>query len=266
MKKKSLLSRLPINIVKIGTNILTTEERKLDVLNLKSLITQISKEYSRNNAKFIIVTSGSITCGSEQMDIIAKTIPEKQAAAAVGQILLMQEYMRFFKKNNIMTGQILLTKDCITSKVKKKNAENTIFTLLEQNIIPVINENDSIATDEIGSNFGDNDNLSSKVAKLVNAKRLIILTDIDGLFTANPKKNKSAELITSIKTVSRETFLYIKDEKNNRSRGGMYSKILSAQYASKAGTEVIIANGRRKNILTKIFNGTFTGTTVSPVK
>jgi glutamate 5-kinase len=253
-----------IAIIKIGTNILTTENRSLDTKNLRSLVNSISNELNKNNYKFIIVTSGAITCGAKYMNFIAKTIPEKQAAAAAGQNLIMQKYSVFFKKNGLATGQILLTRDCVENKIKYTNAKNTILTLLKHNIIPIINENDSIATEEIDINFGDNDELSSKVAQLVSANKLIILTDIDGLYTANPKTDTKAKLIKKIDTVSEDFFKYINDIKNTRSRGGMTSKLKSAKAAAEAGTEVIIANGRREGIIANIFSDNFIGTKINP--
>jgi glutamate 5-kinase len=262
---KTPKNKQSIVIIKIGTNILTTPKGKLDKNNLKSLLNQIFSEYKKKTHKYIIVTSGAIACGSEQTKLLAKTIPEKQANAAVGQILLMQEYLSFFKKKKINIGQILLTKKCITEPTKKKNAQNTIFTLLNHNILPIINENDSVATDEIDQNFGDNDTLSSQVAKLVSAKQLILLTDIDGLFTANPKKDSSATLLKKVTKISDKILGYVDDNlKNTHSRGGMNSKILAAKSASKAGTKVIIANGRRANIIKNIFQNNFIGTTILP--
>jgi glutamate 5-kinase len=251
-----------INIIKIGTNILTTKTGSLDLNNLKSLTDQICELIKNTSNKFIIVTSGAITCGSTKMKIKANSIPEKQAAASVGQFMLMNEYANFFNQNSLIVGQILLTKNCIIDQTQTTNAKNTIFTLLENNIIPIINENDSLATDEIDNYFGDNDNLSSIVAKLVKANKLILLTDIDGVFTENPKINKDAKLIKELDNISDTIINNIEDEKNTRSRGGMKSKLLSAKAASESGTEVIIANGRKENIIRDIFNKNFIGTLI----
>jgi glutamate 5-kinase len=253
-----------IVIVKIGTNILTTEKGNLDLNNLRSLVFQINTELSKNKTQFIIVTSGAITCGSKHLNLTAKSIPEKQAAAATGQVLIMQEYNNFFKQKGFKTGQILLTRNCLENKIKYTNVKNTILTLLKHNIIPIINENDSVATEEIDDNFGDNDELSCNVAQLVQAKKLIILTDIDGLYTANPKTNPAAKLIKQLDSISENTFSHIQDIKNTRSRGGMESKLNSAKKAAESGIEVVIANGRKDNIINNIIDNNFIGTTIKP--
>lgn len=250
-----------ISLVKIGTNILTTPEGELDLNNLRALVHQIAEIKVMFGRAVIVVTSGAITCGSEQLNIKARTIPEKQAAAAVGQILLMKEYATFFNQRGFQVGQILLTKDGLDDAVMRQNAQNTIRTLLNQDIIPIINENDSVATDEIVGSFSDNDGLSAKVAQLVSARQLILLTDIDGVFTANPKKDPNATLIPRIDTITEEVFRLADDHKTlTVSRGGMLSKIKSAAEASQAGIDVVICNGRRKNVLIDIFQGTQVGT------
>lgn len=255
-----------IVIIKIGTNILTTPEGKLDLNNLRSLITQIANEADKGNDHFILVTSGAITSGSERLQIQAKTIGQKQAAAAVGQILLMHEYKRFFEQRGYNIGQILLTKDCVKNKIVSQNACSTIFTLLQESVIPIINENDSVATEEIDNRFRDNDSLSCHVAKLVHAKQLILLTDIDGLYTANPKKDPKSRLIATIIKIDDSVFNYIDDEVSTRSRGGMQSKLTAAKEASEAGIQVVIANGRKPNIINTIFTGKFIGTAIAAQK
>ncbi|NBV41838.1 glutamate 5-kinase [bacterium] len=245
----------PVIVVKIGTNLLTTPERRLDVNNLRDLVYQICDELDRKEARFVIVTSGAITCGSETMALIPESIPEKQAAAAVGQILLMQEYARFFGQRGYSIGQLLLTKDGIDNEIAKVNAQNTLTRLLHHGVIPIINENDSIATNEIGPKFGDNDELSAVVARLVHASRLILLSDIDGVYRDNPKENPTAELIPQIDQVDESIFNLAKDRENGRSRGGMKSKLNAAKEASEAGIEVWIANGRKRVIPNIQING-----------
>ncbi len=247
-------------VVKIGTNILTTQEGKLDLNTLRSLIHQLCEALFERNNQVIIVTSGAITCGSERMGLRTQSIPEKQAAASVGQILLMNEYASFFGQKGFQVGQILLTKDCIETPVKRQNTQNTIATLLTQGVVPIINENDTVATDEIGVKFGDNDELSSKVAQLVDADKLIILTDIDGVFTGNPKKDPQARLMHRIETITDDIFNQVDDIQNNRSRGGMSSKLTYAREAAQAGIDVVIANGKTKNILNAILANETVGT------
>ncbi|MGE4170007.1 MAG: glutamate 5-kinase [Candidatus Margulisiibacteriota bacterium] len=249
-----------LTIVKIGTNLLTTNEGRLDLNNLRGLIDQIAALHKAGH-RFIVVTSGAITCGSERMHICATSIPQKQAAAAVGQGLLMREYIEFFGRHGLEVGQILLTKDVLSHPIAKENALNTINTLLMCNVIPIINENDSVATDEIGAKFGDNDELSSLVAKLIQAGRLLLLTDIDGVFSSNPKLDAKATLLPELK-IGPNTLKLAEDVSNGRSRGGMTSKLKSAKDATDAGIEVYIANGRNATVIADIFAGKPTGTRI----
>ena len=190
MDRQKIVNNSKTVVIKVGTNLLTTPEGKLDLNNLRDLTYQIADQINNHHKKVIMITSGSITCGSERLHLTAKTIPEKQAAAAVGQILLMREYLSFFGQKGLQAGQILLTKDGLENPTRSKNAVTTIKTLLKQKIIPIINENDSVATNEIkNSRFGDNDELSYLVAKLIKVDLLVTLTDIDGLYTGNPKKD-----------------------------------------------------------------------------
>ena len=235
-------------VIKIGTNVLTTEDGQLDLNTLRALTHQVADHIKTNKQPVVIVTSGAITCGSERMGLKPQSIPEKQAAASVGQILLMNEYATFFGQKGLQVGQILLTKDCIEDPIKNKNTQNTISTLFVQGVLPIINENDSVATDEIGVKFGDNDELSCKVAQLLNAQKLVILTDIDGVFTANPKKDAGAELIQRLESVSEAVFAQVDDIQNTRSRGGMTSKLTYAKLATESGIDVVIANGKAKHI------------------
>ncbi|RAP37678.1 glutamate 5-kinase [Candidatus Marinamargulisbacteria bacterium SCGC AAA071-K20] len=248
-------------VIKIGTRILTTDSGQLDKNNLKNLVDQIStlqKTYRGDEYRFIIVTSGSITCGSEALGITPNTIPEKQAAASVGQYLLMQEYGKCFKENGINVGQILLTRDGIEDEARAENIKNTMNTLLNQGAIPIINENDSVATDEI--KFGDNDELSSKVSALIKASKLILLTDTDGLYEKNPMIDTDAKFLRTVKLITDDIIRMANGPVNKRSRGGMKSKIEAAKFATSNGIETIIANGREKKIIEKLINNESFGT------
>ncbi len=249
-------------IVKIGTNILTTEKGQLDLNNLRNLVTQICNIQSQKKTEFIVVTSGSITCGAEKLDIKPSTIPEKQATAAVGQLLLLQEYRTFFEQHGIQIAQILLTQHAFTEAVATKNITNTLETLLKKNVIPIINENDTVATDEI--KFGDNDELSSKVAVLMKVDHLILLTDTDGLYTDNPKTNKKARLIHTVEDRSQKLMDLVNDSPDGRSRGGMKSKLQAALHTTEHGIDVTIANGRETHIIRDILGGKAIGTHIKP--
>ena len=252
----------PLTIIKIGTTTLTSPEGHLDLNNLRQLVYQMCQELSRGMRHLLVVTSGAITCGAAALALTAETIPEKQAAASVGQTLLMQEYRTFFGEKGISVGQILLTKDCTEDPIKKTHTQNTIFTLLAYDAVPIINENDSVATDEIGIKFGDNDELSCSVAQLVKAKDMIILSDTDGFYSANPKTHPEAQLIPELDIRSDHWLEMIEDIPNSKSRGGMTSKLTHAMVAVKAGTQVVIANGRRPHVLRDIFSGQAVGTRI----
>ncbi len=254
-------------IIKIGTNVLTTSEGKLDLNNLRSLVTDIATAISIDQREIILVSSGAITCGSGELNFIPKTIPEKQALAAIGQNLLMHEYQIFFGHYGLKIGQVLLTKDGFRKKILRKNTINTLNKLLEYKVVPIINENDAVATDEIKHHrFGDNDELSGLVASLIGADLLIILTDIDGLFNCNPKKYASAELIKKLEKIDDQVFELIEDLPSCRNRGGMCSKIQAAKKVSESGITCIIANGKKEGVLKKIFSGEEEGTRIEGVK
>jgi glutamate 5-kinase len=258
-------TKTPIVIVKIGTNLLTTEKGNLDLNNLRNLVEQISKIHQSGEVQFLIVTSGGITCGSEQLKMEPASIPEKQAAAAVGQILLMKEYATFFGNQGIIVAQLLLTKDGMEDSTRCNHAKDTIFTLLKQNIIPIINENDVVATNEIGFAFGDNDELSSVLARTVKASRLILLTDTDGIQDRDPVTHALSHRIAEIETVDETILNLAHDSTNHRSRGGMKSKIIAAKAAAEAGISVFIADGRKPLIIQDILAGKPVGTHVRPV-
>jgi glutamate 5-kinase len=253
------MSRL---VIKVGTNILTTEDRKPDLNNLRDIAHQICDLLDTEQHTVILVTSGAITCGAEALQMTPTSIPEKQAAAAIGQSILMQEYNRFFQQRGYTCGQILLTKEGLQSDIVLNNVRNTINTLIEHKAIPIINENDSIAHDEIGIKFGDNDELSCLVAKLVQAEELILLTDIDGVFDRNPKTDAEATLIKEIRASDESMLTLAKDTPNSRSRGGMSSKLRAAKDAAEAGIDVWIANGRRRHILPDLTAGMGLGTKI----
>ncbi|NDC82976.1 glutamate 5-kinase [bacterium] len=253
----------PVLVVKIGTNLLTTDDRRLDLNNLRELVHQLSDELDRGEFQLVVVTSGAITCGAERLGGRPNSIPEKQAAAAVGQILLMQEYARFFDGRGYAVGQLLITKDDLENQIIKQNAQNTLSHLLARGVVPIINENDSVATHEIGPKFGDNDELSSEVARLIGAKRLILLSDIDGVFTSNPKSDPTATRIPRLESINSTVLAVANDVPNGRSRGGMLGKLSAAKDASEAGIEVVIANGRERGIIAAIQSHQAVGTWVN---
>ena len=239
--------------IKVGTNILTTDEGKLDLDQVRSIASQISSVRSQYNYEVVLVSSGSITCGSERLDIQARTIPEKQASAALGQFLLMKEYDTYVSKHNTQVAQILLTQDGLKDTERRQNVHNKLSTLLTQGVVPIINENDSVATAEI--EFGDNDSLSSQVAELTQSDLFIMLTDTDGLFNKNPKVHNDATLIAHVPDITDDILSMTDSDTSGRSKGGMLSKVKAARRATLAGIDTVIANGRQNNIIMDIVTG-----------
>lgn len=250
-------------VVKVGTNILTNEDNLLDLNNLREISYQIARLKSKGY-KVVLVTSGAIVTGAEHLGKKPKTLVEKQAAAAVGQSILMSEYNNFFEEQGVKIAQILLTSKVITNNVSSSNAKNTIMTLLKNNIVPIINENDSVAVEEI--KFGDNDELSALVALLIKADMLIMLTDTDGLHTCDPRSNKNAVLIKKVDKITSKIEKLAGKESGTKGVGGMISKVLAAQKATSKGIATVIAYGRGKRVLEKILSGENVGTYFSPKK
>ncbi|MSR88393.1 MAG: glutamate 5-kinase [Candidatus Margulisbacteria bacterium] len=236
-------------LVKIGTNLLTTSEGTLDLNRMRSLAHQICDGMSTGMGQFLLVTSGAITCGSEALHLKPVSIPEKQAAAAVGQSLLMKEYTTFFGERGIKVGQILLTRDVFNDAERITNVRNTTMTLLAHGILPIFNENDCVATDEIDMKFGDNDQMSLMVAKLLDVTHLVLLTDVDGVYDHNPKTHSEAQIITNMSEISDDFLSGLENATSGRSRGGMKSKLTVAKSASESGIDVRIANGRTPHVL-----------------
>lgn len=236
-------------VIKIGSNVLTDDKGRLSHTSFRRIAEQI-KHFYKYDKKIIIVSSGAIACGMEKLKLNydIRTIPQKQAAASVGQSLLMAYYQKFL--NPLKVGQILLTADGISNKSRAENIKNTIHELLKLKVIPIINENDSVVTDEI--KFGDNDMLSAQVASLFKANRLIILTDIDGLYNKNPKNNPDAKLIDTVNKITLAIHQLAEGKGSHKSTGGMSSKLLAAAKATKAKIKTYIANGTKKNILINI--------------
>lgn len=237
-------------VIKIGSNVLTDQKGRLSHRSFKKLAEQI-KTFYKYDKKIIIVSSGAIACGSEKLgiDYQMRTIPQKQGAAAVGQTLLMNYYQKFLR--SVKIAQLLLTADGLQNKNRAENITNTFNELLKMKVIPIVNENDSVVVDEI--KFGDNDILSAQVACLVKAQKLIILTDIDGLYDKNPRQDNQAKLIKEVKKIT-PAILKLADSSSGsyKGTGGMLSKLKAAKLATENGIDTYIANGFKKDILKNI--------------
>lgn len=246
-------------VVKLGTSVLTKGTQRLNRQRMLELVQQIAGLH-RRRYEMILVTSGAQTAGREQLDFpdLGKSVPAKQMLSAVGQSRLMQVYKALFDIFEIPVAQILLTRDDLSHRVRYLNARDTLRTLLEHQIVPIVNENDTIATDEI--RVGDNDNLSALVASLMDADQLIILTDQPGIFTDDPRKNPQAALIQNIARVSDELYKLAGGAGTAQGTGGMRTKIQAAQLASRSGIKTIIASGSTANVIERLCAGERIGT------
>lgn len=261
--RKKYLRNIKRIVIKIGSSSLTLKDGGLDRVGIKKFVNETSSLVKRG-IEVIIVTSGAIAAGLESLKIKKKPedITMLQAAASVGQVELMSTYSDLFLKNNLKTGQILLTHEDTTRRKQYLNIKNTIKNLIGLNIIPVINENDSVAVDEI--KFGDNDQLAALVAILAEADTLIILTDIDGVYDRDPRIYSGARLISFIDKINEDIERAAGGIGSTYGIGGMESKIKAARICSFSGIKTIIANSRKKNILNEIIAGNDIGTFFAP--
>lgn len=265
--RKNILDKAKKIVIKIGTKVLTREDGKLDERKIENLVKDISL-LKKNGKEIVIVTSGAIGAGMGRLGILTrpKDVPQKQALAAIGQSKLMHIYEKYFQQEGICVGQMLLTRDDLASRKRFLNASNTLNNLLSFNAIPIINENDTVAVEEIGFIFGDNDNLSAQIVGLVQADMLLILTSTDGLFTADPRKDKKAKLISVVEKIDDKIESLAGVNIDEISTGGMQTKIKAAKKAIENGAAVIIANGNKENIIRCIFSYEAEGTIFLPQK
>ncbi len=250
-------------LIKVGSAVLTGAEG-LDLKIIDALVAEMS-ELIKNGYAIVLVTSGAIASGKHRLNITGrlKSIPEKQAAAAVGQGRLMRVYSKSFEKNGLYVAQLLLTLSDLTDRQRFLNVRNTLSTLMEWQVTPIINENDSVAVDEI--KFGDNDNLAAMIANIVEADLFINLTSTAGLYDSNPAEFKKAKLIPLVSEFTEEIESIATAETSSVGTGGMKSKVLAAKKVTAIGIPCIIAPGKKKNILTDIIAGKEIGTLFLPV-
>ncbi|MDO5123509.1 MAG: glutamate 5-kinase [Eubacteriales bacterium] len=249
-------------VVKVGTSTLTYENGKANLRRIEELCKVLS-DLQNQGRDIILVSSGAIGIGMGKAGLSQKPseTKEKQALAAIGQCELMFMYDKLFGEYNHMVAQVLLTRDAVDSEHKKENVLNTFETLLSMGIIPIVNENDTVSIDEIeGKNFGDNDMLSSIVAKLVGADTLVILTDIDGLYSKDPRNNPDAKRIDVVEKISPEIEEMAGGSGSNRGTGGMTTKIMAAKYATSAGINCFVIAGDNPKRIYDVVDGKSVGT------
>ena len=250
-------------VVKVGTSTLThTATSGLNFFRIDRLIQEIA-DLHNSGREIILVTSGAIAAGIDRMRLNKKpdTIPENQALAAIGQGVLMHAYEKVFAEYGKTMAQLLLTGADAANAHARENSRNSLMAILKMGAIPVINENDAVAVDEI--KIGDNDNLSAIVATLIDADLLIILTDIDGFYTDNPKLNPSAQLIDEIEEITPEIERLAGGPGTKLGTGGMYTKVSAAKAVLASGIPMLIAPGSELNVLRRIINGDRIGTVFS---
>lgn len=241
MKEKTL-------VFKVGTSSLTQENGSLDRIKIARITNQLSQLHQEGH-QIVLVTSGSIAAGFRRLGFEKRPtkIAEKQASAAVGQGLLIEEYTRNFMKDDIVSAQVLLTQDDFADARRYQNASQALQVLLRQRAIPIINENDTIAIEEI--KVGDNDTLSAQVASLLKADLLVLLTDVDGLYTDNPNINPHARHLDKIETITEDLFEMAAGAGSANGTGGMTTKIQAAQIATKSGVPVFICSSKEDTAL-----------------
>ncbi|OPY88152.1 MAG: Glutamate 5-kinase [Smithella sp. PtaU1.Bin162] len=261
--RQETLSHVKKILIKVGSAVLTGADG-LDLKIIDALADEIA-ELIRQDYSVVLVTSGAIASGKHRLNITGKlkSIPEKQAAAAIGQGRLMRIYSKSFEKNNLYVAQILLTLSDLTDRQRFLNIRNTLSTLLEWKVTPIINENDTVAVDEI--KFGDNDNLAALIANIVEADLFINLTSTAGLYDANPTESKKARLIPLVAEFTDEIEAIATAETSSVGTGGMKSKVLAAKKVTAIGIPCIIAPGKKKNILADIIAGKEIGTLFLPM-
>ena len=253
LKKKIIMKKFNFSeaekiVIKLGSSIVTNDGNGLDERCLSSLIKQISI-LSSQNKKVILVSSGAIAAGLKKLgnEKKPKILSELQSAAAVGQMDLVRMYEKLFSDNDLVSAQVLLTHNDLSDRKRYLNARSTIFNLMKNNVIPVINENDTVASEEI--RFGDNDTLAAMVANLIEADILVLLTDQDGLFSSDPRQDSNARLISHSYVDDKSLDDSATGTMSEIGTGGMATKILAARRAALSGAHTIIASGKKSNVL-----------------
>jgi glutamate 5-kinase len=250
-------------VVKVGTSTLTHANGKLNYSRIEYLVRELA-DAANSGKQILLVSSGAVGAGMDRLGWKEKpkTIPAKQAAAAVGQGILMHTYEKLFDEYGQIVAQVLLTREDSVNRKRYANSRNTLLTLLDIGVIPIINENDAVAIDEL--KIGDNDTLSANVAAIVDADLLIILSDVDGVYTANPQKDPSARLIEEIAEVTPEVEAICGGAGTMRGTGGMLTKMAAARMAMNSGIVMVIASGAKEGIIQAVLAGKQVGTLFPP--
>lgn len=260
--RKTILTHVRRVVIKVGSGVIS-DDHGLDLAMIEAVAAGIG-DLRERGYEVVLVSSGAVAAGKADLGIVGRprSIPLKQAAAAIGQSRLMRAYKDTFRPVGVKVGQVLLTRDDLANRRRYLNARNTLMTLLEHRVLPVINENDTVVVDEI--RFGDNDNLSAMVTNLVEANLLVILSDVDGLYDHDPRQNGQAKLIPLVEKITEEIETMAGGTGNSLGTGGMATKIKAAKKASLFGVGTVIVNGRLPNVLPRLFDGEELGTYFLP--
>ncbi|MEW6183612.1 MAG: glutamate 5-kinase [Bacillota bacterium] len=265
MGKPRDFSRFKRIVVKVGTSSLTNKTGKLNLGQIAKLVRELAVAHNEGR-EVLLVTSGAVGAGMGRLGFKSRprTIPEKQACAAVGQGLLLQRYEKLFAEHRITVGQVLLTRDDFSDRRRFLNARNTLLTLLKLRVFPIINENDTVAVDEI--RFGDNDTLSALVGDLVEAEMLLILSDVDGLYTGDPRKDPDARLIPEVAGITAEIEKLAGGCGSAVGTGGMATKFQAAQMVGRSGAVMVVAAAAADDIIRRVLAGENVGTVFRPAE
>ena len=245
--------------VKVGSNVLTRRDGTLDVTRMSALVDQIA-ELHKTGVEIILVSSGAVASGRSEVHSAKKldSVDQRQLFSAVGQAKLINRYYELFREHGIAVGQVLTTKENFGTRRHYLNQKNCMTVMLENGVIPIVNENDTISTEEFG--IGDNDTLSAIVAVTIQADLLILLSDIDGLFGGDPRKNPDAKLIDTVEKIDEHIISLGGGSGSSLGTGGMATKLRAAQMATAAGCEMVIANGQSPEVLYDVAAGKRVGT------
>lgn len=252
-------------VIKVGTSSITYQSGKINLRKMEEL-TRVISDLQNSGKEMVLVSSGAVGAGMGKIGISEKPkeLPMKQAAAAVGQAVLMRLYEKFFNDYNQNIAQILLTRDVFSSKIKSNNAINTFDALFKMGIIPIVNENDTVSTSELeGDRIGDNDTLSAMVSGLTKADVLLILSDVEGLCDSNPSKNPQAKLITYVDQLNEEIYGLAGDSETEFGTGGMITKLNAAKLAAQRSIPTVLASSQNVNNIYEILEGKEIGTYIS---
>ena len=263
MERKEMLKNVKRVVVKVGTSTLTHPTGDMNFNQIDLLARQLS-DIQNQGYEVVLVTSGAIGAGVGKLNLKEKpkTIPEKQAAAAVGQGVLMLLYEKFFGEYGKIIGQILVTNVDFQNEKHKQHARDSFETLIKMKVIPIVNENDAVVVDEI--RVGDNDTLSALVCRNIDADLLILLSDIDGLYNDDPRTNENAALIQTVTRIDDDLKALAKGAGSELATGGMATKLRAAEIALEGGAYMIIANGSTDKVLNRIMAGEWLGTLFLP--